>query len=167
MTDCTSAARPHATSLGRAARLPAVAGLAGIGALHVMWGNGSAWPMESRADLSDAVLGAAGLTRRDSAAACYAMGGALGLAAALVAGGPERLERPRRAAVAGIAAVLAARGILGLAGRTDLVSPVSTGARFRRLDRRVYGPLCLALAALTASSLETSAARPPRPRQKN
>jgi hypothetical protein len=57
-------------------------------------------------------------------------------------------------AVAGIAAILTGRGVLGLAGRTDLMSPVSTGERFRRLDRRVYGPLCLPLAGLVGLSLE-------------
>jgi hypothetical protein len=149
----TRGPRPGITPLGRAARTPAVAGLAGIGLLHVLWGNGSTWPMASRADLSDAVLGSSGLTSRNSACACYVMGGALGTAAALVAGGPERLERPRRVAVTGIAAALAGRGLLGLAGRTDLVSPVSTGERFRRLDRRVYAPLCLTLAGLVALSL--------------
>ena len=139
--------------LGRAAKVPAVATLAGVGLLHVAWGKGSAWPMASRADLSDAVLGSPGLGGRRGAAACYAMGGILGLAAVMVAGGPERVERPRRVAVAGIAAALAGRGALGLAGRTDLVSPVSTGERYRRLDRRVYAPLCLTLAGLVALSL--------------
>jgi hypothetical protein len=46
--------------------------------------------------------------------------------------------------------VLAARGILGLAGMTHLISPRSSSPRFRRLDRRVYAPLCLTLAALAA-----------------
>jgi hypothetical protein len=40
--------------------------------------------------------------------------------------------------------------MLGLAGRTRLVSPSSASPRFIRLDRRVYSPLCLALAGLTA-----------------
>jgi hypothetical protein len=43
--------------------------------------------------------------------------------------------------------------VLGLAGRTDLVSPISTGQEFRRLDRRIYAPVCLGLAALSALSL--------------
>ena len=47
----------------------------------------------------------------------------------------------------GIAGVLGGRGVLGLAGRTSVVSPDSDGARFRRLDRRFYAPLCLGLAA--------------------
>lgn len=85
-----------------------------------------------------------------NAAACYAVAGLLGTAAALVAGRPNRFDRPRRVAVTG---VLASRGMLGLLGRTDLFSPTSTGDRFRRLDRRFYSPLCLTLAALTWLSL--------------
>ena len=51
------------------------------------------------------------------------------------------------AAVAGIvAAVLGVRGCLGLVGRTDVVAPGSTSAAFRARDRRLYSPLCLALA---------------------
>jgi hypothetical protein len=46
--------------------------------------------------------------------------------------------------------VLAVRGTLGLAGMTHVLSPGSTSARFRTLDRRVYSPLCLALAGLAA-----------------
>jgi hypothetical protein len=44
--------------------------------------------------------------------------------------------------------VLAVRGGLGLAGRTDVMAPGSVSARFRRLDRAVYSPLCLLLAGL-------------------
>jgi Protein of unknown function (DUF3995) len=144
--------RPEATLGDHAAGAAAAAGLLAIGALHAAWGAGSSWPMASRAELSRAVLGSRGL-QRGGAAACYTVAGALGTAAALVAGWPKRAGRPRRVAVAGIAAVLAGRGALGLAGRTDLVSPVSTGQAFRRLDRRYYSPLCLTLSALTALSL--------------
>jgi hypothetical protein len=38
-------------------------------------------------------------------------------------------------------------------GRTRLVSPSSRSGRFARLDRRVYSPLCLALAGLSALSV--------------
>jgi hypothetical protein len=81
--------------VSRAARSSAVVTLAAIGAVHVAWGSGSAWPMTSRADLSDAVLGAPGL-EGDAAGACHAVAGVLGVAAALVAGGPAPLERQRR-----------------------------------------------------------------------
>ncbi|MER5847790.1 hypothetical protein ABT126_12205 [Streptomyces sp. NPDC002012] len=35
-------------------------------------------------------------------------------------------------------------------GRTDLLSPGSVSARFRRLDRLAHSPLCVELAASTA-----------------
>jgi hypothetical protein len=41
----------------------------------------------------------------------------------------------------------AVRAVAGWLGRTDLISPGSDSVRFRRLDRRVYSPLCAALAA--------------------
>jgi hypothetical protein len=141
-----------AMSARRVAGATAATTLLGIGVLHAAWGAGSSWPMDTRAELSDAVLGAQGL-QRGGAMASFGVAGTLGVAAAAVAGWPRQADSLRRVAVMGVAVVLAARGGLGLAGRTDLVSPVSTGARFRRLDRRAYSPLCLALAALTALSL--------------
>jgi hypothetical protein len=66
----------------------------------------------------------------------------------------------RRAGVGGVVAVLGVRGGLGLAGQTRLVSPSSRSARFARLDRRVYAPLCLTLAGLSVLSI-WPAARPP------
>ena len=53
-------------------------------------------------------------------------------------------------------AVLTTRGALGLAGRTDIVSPGSSSERFRQLDRQVYSPLCLTLAALATPARGTS-----------
>jgi Protein of unknown function (DUF3995) len=147
-----SAPGPAPASLHHAARVSAAAALLGIGALHAAWGAGTSWPMATRADLSEAVLGSPGL-QRAGAAACYVVAGALGTGAALVAGWPTQLDRSRRVAVAGIAAILAGRGALGLTGRTHLVSPASTGERFRQLDRRIYAPVCLTLAGLTGLSL--------------
>jgi Protein of unknown function (DUF3995) len=73
---------------------------------------------------------------------------ALGAAAAFAGGWPAQYPAIRRTGAAGAAAVLAVRGGLGLAGRTDLIAPGSVSARFRRLDRAVYSPLCLLLAGL-------------------
>jgi hypothetical protein len=76
--------------------------------------------------------------------------------------------------VAASAGLLAAAGLhaawgagsawlgLGLAGQTRLVSPVSVSARFTRLDRRVYSPLCLTLAGLAALSIRPSHRAPSR-----
>jgi hypothetical protein len=145
--------------LARLAGATAGTALLGIGVLHAAWGAGASWPMRDRADLVDAVVGADDPHALDGPHASYLVAVVLGAAAAAVAVRPERLGRTRRTAVAGIAATLAARGALGIAGRTHLVSPVSTGRRFRRLDRRIYSPLCLALAGLTALSLTPRARR--------
>jgi Protein of unknown function (DUF3995) len=132
-----------------AAAAAASAGLFAAAALHAAWGSGSAWPFPDRAALAQAVIGTA---RVPGPVPCFAVSGALAAAGALTAGWPSRYPGLRRAGVVAVAAVLAGRGMLGLAGRTRLVSPASTSARFTRLDRRVYSPLCLALAGLSALS---------------
>lgn len=133
----------------RGAASVASAGLFIAAALHAAWGAGTAWPFPDRAALADAVIGAAEVPGRGP---CFAVSGALGAAGALTAGWPARYPGLRRAGIGTVAAVLAGRGFLGLAGLTPLVSPVSHSARFTRLDRRVYSPLCLALASLSALS---------------
>jgi len=105
--------------------------------------------MGSRRLLSDAVVGSEE-DRVPSAAACMSVAGLLGVAAALVDGRPRGLPRLSRAGAAAVVGTLCARGGLGLAGRTDVLSPRSASERFRRNDRRIYSPLCLTLAALAA-----------------
>ena len=51
-----------------------------------------------------------------------------------------------------MAGVFGTRAAVGWAGKTDLVSPGSNSARFRRLDKRLYSPLCAALAAGSVSA---------------
>ena len=58
----------------------------------------------------------------------------------------------------GVAATLATRAAFGFAGRTDALVPGSDSVRFRRNDRRVFAPLCAALATGAVMSL-----RPGRP----
>ena len=118
--------------------------LLAIGALHAAWGRGSSFPFKDRQDLAEAVIGG---PRVPSPAACYSVAVALVVAAGLVGGPPGVPPRLRRVGVAGVALALAARGGLGLAGWTDVVSPGSSSRRFRTLDRRLYSPLCLALSA--------------------
>jgi len=124
--------------------------LIAIGGLHVAWGLGSAFPFASRAELADAVIGTSDVP---PPAACGAVAGALFVAAGLAADvpiGPRSLRRLGRATVA---SVLAARGVVGLLGLTDAVSPGSTSERFRSLDRRFFAPLCLLLAEGTATAV--------------
>ncbi|NOX30181.1 MAG: DUF3995 domain-containing protein, partial [Actinobacteria bacterium] len=76
-----------------------------------------------------------------------------------VAVGPPGLRRLGRTVVASI---LGIRGVFGLAGRTDLLSPGSDSPRFVKLDRQIYSPLCLSLSLATATAVRRSseAARP-------
>jgi hypothetical protein len=127
----------------------AAAGLLAIAGLHVVWATGSAWPMRDRRLLTDAVVGS-DADEPPSAAACLAVAALLGTAAALVEGRPRALPRLRRLGAGAVVAVLGTRGALGLGGRTDVLSRGSVSERFRRMDRRVYSPLCLSLAALAA-----------------
>lgn len=134
----------------RLASAATVATLAGIGALHALWGTGSTFPFADREQLNDKVIGR---PATPSPAACYGVAGLLAAAAALVAGVPRRDSPLRRAGVCTVAVVLGTRATLGFAGRTEVVSPGSTSEHFREVDRRIYSPLCLALAIGAAASL--------------
>ena len=93
-----------------------------------------------------------GTSKVSTPAACFAVSGALAAAGTLVAGWPASRPVLRQMGVAGVVGVLAGRGALGRSGGTGLVSPTSLSERFSRLDRRVYFPLCLALASASALS---------------
>ncbi|MET9657111.1 DUF3995 domain-containing protein [Streptomyces sp. NPDC006510] len=134
-------------TIERDARRISVTALTAISGLHVAWGLGSTWPLPDRETYSDVVIGR---PNPPGPVACFAVAGALGTAALLVAGRPRRRPALSRIGAAGVAGVLALRGAVGLSGRTDLLSPGSVSPRFRRLDRLAYSPLCLALATSTA-----------------
>jgi hypothetical protein len=135
---------PSARARTRAASV----GLLTIAGLHVTWATGASWPASDRTNLTDLVAGRpAG--RFPGPAACLAVAGLLGTAAAFVEGKPQRAPTLSRVGATGVVAVLTTRGMLGLVGRTDLVSPGSDSERFRRRDRQFYAPLCLGLAVLS------------------
>lgn len=123
--------------------------LAGIAGLHALWGCGSSWPAADRRRLADAV---AGTDDMPPPAACFAVAATLTAAAALVAGagGAGRRVQLARAAVA---AGLLVRGGVGVTGCLPLLTPWTPSPAFVQLDRRRYGPLCLALGAGAAASL--------------
>ena len=123
----------------------ASAALAGLAGLHLVWATGSPWPLPDRGSFTDAVVGHDAFP---PPLACLAPAVALTAGSAFVAGRPRRFPRLSRAGTASVIAVLSLRGVLGLAGRTALISPGSSSPRFRRLDRRRYSPLCLTIAAL-------------------
>jgi hypothetical protein len=148
-------------TMRRAGALTASMALFGLAGLHAAWGAGCAWPAADRQSLADAVIGArpgTGTGSQDSGmpgpAACFAVSGALAAAGALVAGWPaRRWPRLHRLGTRGVAGILASRGTLGLTGQTSVISPASESERFLRLDRRVYSPACLVLAALSTLAL--------------
>lgn len=133
-----------------AARVPTTSILGGLAVLHAAWGFGSSFPFGDRRELADVVAGTQAVP---SPPECFGVSALLAVAALLVADA-RALPRPlRRLGVCGVAAVLALRGVAGVAGRTgSLVSWVPSD-RFVRLDRRYYGPLCLALASGAALSV--------------
>jgi hypothetical protein len=131
----------------------AAGALGALAVLHLWWATGSAWPLADQATLADTVAGRATLP---SPAACLGVAAALSTASALVAGRPRPGSPLQRGGAMGVVAVLSVRGALGLAGRTDLVAPGSSSPRFRRLDRRYYAPLCLAIAALASPAARSN-----------
>lgn len=135
------------TTVATVATVGAFAGLAG---LHVAWGVGSSFPFDSRDDLAEAVIGSSvvpGLPESVAVAGCLAV------AAVLVADVGSVPTPVRRLGVLSVATVLATRAAFGFAGATERLVPGSNAARFVRLDRRVYAPLCALLAAGSAWSL--------------
>ena len=106
-------------------------GLAVITGLHIAWGLGASFPFESRSELADTAVGAAVVP---PPVACHAVAAALVVASGLCADLPVGSARLRRVGRVGVASLLAARGLMGLVGRTDLASPGSSSPRFRRLD---------------------------------
>ncbi|WP_131764891.1 DUF3995 domain-containing protein [Candidatus Protofrankia californiensis] len=124
------------------------AGLAGIGAVHAAWGLGSSWPMRTREELADAVVGN---DETPGPEACFVMAGVAISAAALLAGAGGQGRGPRTARWM-IAAGLAARGVLGGRAATRVLGLPDPSERFVRLDTIVYRPLCLTLAAASATA---------------
>ena len=123
---------------GAAAAIAAL-GLAAIAAIHVFWGMGGRWPAHDDASLAKTVIGS---PRMAPAWACLAVACALAAAAVII------VARPGRIFVYGIAAVLLARGFVGMVEhRLRAVSD-----RYARLNVTLYSPLALVLGAATLLS---------------
>ncbi|MGF7120458.1 DUF3995 domain-containing protein [Rhodococcus sp. BE178] len=139
-------------ALGTKARIAGLTGssaLAAAALVHTAWGLGSAWPMRSRADLADAVVGSDAMP---DARACFAVAGLAAAAAALVAG-VGGMGRAATVARVALGAGVAARGVAGGRAATKVLGLEEPSPRFVRLDNAVYRPLCLGTAAaiLTAA----------------
>ena len=137
------------SSLRRCTSITTASVLAGIGALHVAWALGSSFPFRDRAALADTVVGNDAVPGRG---ASLAVAGLLGVAAGLVADVLPVAPRFRRVGVVGVASVLATRAAFGFAGSTERLVAGSNSPRFVTADRRVFAPLCAALAAGAAVS---------------
>lgn len=136
----------------RAAGAVAVVGLAGAGALHALWANGSPWPAATFDELADTVVGRRPFPGRGATWTVAAL-----LAAATVTtsarsgfvpfpGGKDTLIV--RAGARAVAVTLLARGAIGAAvsaSGVDGSTPV-----FRRWNLAVYSPLCLVLGTAAA-----------------
>ena len=134
------------------APVAAAATLTALAGLHVAWGMGSAFPVSVRTDLADVVAGSDVVP---GPAACFAVAGALLCAAGVVAGAARTGAPVLRAGAGVVTAAFAARAVMGITGATAFLAPGGTTTeRFRRLDRRVYSPLCaaIALASLPAAA---------------
>ncbi len=117
--------------------------------IHVYWGLGGAWPARTRAELGPMVVG---ITPRDvmpNLPACLVVAVLLVTGAGLIAW--AAFAEPwwvSSVGSAGVGVVLALRGLGGYAdGR---LRPATREQPFYALNRRVYSPLCLVLAALIA-----------------
>ena len=143
------------TSLQRTARFIAAGGLAGAAAIHAAWAAGSSWPAADQARLAEA---GAGTPQMPPRAASAAMAGLLGVAAA--AAGSRRSSRLLTLVRLGTAVALATRAALGADTATGLLGMPEPGPTFRRLNARLYQPLCGVLAAATACSALGARGRP-------
>jgi len=119
------------------------AALGVIGVVHVAWGLGSSFPFRDRETLADTVVGS---TAVPAARESFAVAALLGIAAGLVADVLPVPRRMRRSGVVGVAGVLATRAAFGITGNTERLVAGSNSPRFVAADRRVYAPLCAALA---------------------
>ena len=139
--------------------------------LHVAWAAGSTWPAGDRDALADLVVGSRPMP---GPLPCAAVAAALLTAGHLVATSAGTVRpRPRRVprgwwplGAAAVAAVLGARGAGGLAaavpGLAERARARGWGVteQFRRRDRVLYSPLCLALAVGAADAARGRRAEP-------
>jgi hypothetical protein len=117
-----------------------------LSAIHLYWGLGGRWPGHDEASMVEHVVGrtrgmkAPSLVASAVVALALAVGGGLILATIFP---PTPFEPWLKAARWALLAVFAGRGV------ATYILPVfryAEGTPFWRLNRRAYGPLCLAMA---------------------
>lgn len=121
------------------------AALFALSAIHLYWGLGGRWPGHDEASMVEHVVGrtrgmrAPGLLASTGVALALAAGGALILATLTRTPWDPLFQAARW----GLFAVFAGRG---LATYVPPVFRYAEGTPFATLNRRAYGPLCLAIA---------------------
>jgi hypothetical protein len=125
--------------------------LAGIAAIHVAWGLGVRWPRNDEKALVALVVGY-DRDRMPSPSRCFLAAGAIFAAAmvmALLSGLIDTLLAPWFVVLlgSGMTAVFAGRGIAGYLPAWRKRFPRQP---FAQLDRGIYSPLCLIIAATCA-----------------
>ena len=132
-------------------------GLAGIGALHAVWGAGiTTWPGTDLRSLAEKVVGGSVFP---SSGACYVVAALLGTASGLMVL-RSRVTDPKTFLLAhlgtkSVGVVMVLRGAVGLLVSSSGI--FNETAHFRRANLLLYSPLCLALGAATL----WSSRRPP------
>ena len=138
-----------------AAAVTASAVLALIAGIHLYWAAGGRWPGRDERSLAETVVGTTPGGRMPGPAACVAVAELFSAAGLLplVASGLLPLPLPARLVHLGLGGAALVFGLRGVFGFFDhLLRPGIVGLPFHRLNRRLYSPLCLALAALLAAS---------------
>jgi Protein of unknown function (DUF3995) len=123
-----------------------------IAALHVYWGVGGHWPGRDAASLARTVAGFKNIAAMPPPAACFVVAGALVAAAVwpLMMSGRIAMGLPNALLVVGslvLTMVFLARGVAAYLPAWRQLTPEQP---FARLDRQLYGPLCLILGCLIA-----------------
>jgi hypothetical protein len=112
-----------------------------LAALHISWAIGFWIPIRDEATLARTVVGAKGVSRMPGAIACAMVAVALAFAASL----PWTPAFPFQPLfMVGAAVVFLLRGMAAYLPSWRKLTPEQP---FARLDRQVYGPLCLAIGA--------------------
>lgn len=128
---------------------------AAVALLHLSWALGGRWPGTDDASLFDTVVGGPlappGMSARGGAMpgplACVVVAVLLACAGACVVACVVVDAVVFVVAACAVAVVFLARGVGGFFDHW--LRPAIRGTRYERLNRALYSPLCLALAALT------------------
>lgn len=130
----------------------ALATLAAIAALHLLWAARIWWPISQERALVQAVAGFPKADRMPPPLACLIVAIAILIAAiplVLALATPLLTGLPRLLAF-GAALVFLARGLIGF---TPVWARMTPEQPFRRLDRRLYSPLIAALGGVFVLNL--------------